>query len=355
MKKSIYEAQKKGLNWQALIIEDAQAAILSIIKTDTQLLKSPLETRKKVIKIIEQTVSQITTTSLKRRVEATLKDYARKIYWYYSLIPQRIALICMYITSNKKTPLRSKEKALETLRSHYPVEINKIAPKGIPYIEIAQPLNTWIVNYMKQVIERIDKIGAILPKDPNYGTTLRAVAEMEVRREQHEKELANLKANGIRLVWISSHANCSDRCAPWQGRLYSLDGSVGRIDGIDYVPLENATDIFVTTKAGVTYKNGCISGFGCRHRLIPYVKGNRPVEVPSEIILKQRKLEARQRALERTVQKYRYLAIAHDGVTNESIKYKRLAIAANNRYKAFCKENDLAYYPDRTKIFEQEI
>ena len=58
----------------------------------------------------------------------------------------------------------------------------------------------------------------------------------------------------------------------------------------------------VTTKAGVTYKNGTLSGFNCRHYTIPYHEdGVRPVKLTDERVEKARAIEQEQRRLERRV------------------------------------------------------
>ena len=51
---------------------------------------------------------------------------------------------------------------------------------------------------------------------------------MEVRYEANLQDVAKLKEEGVKLVMASSHADASLRCAPYQGKLYSLDGSSGK-------------------------------------------------------------------------------------------------------------------------------
>ena len=50
---------------------------------------------------------------------------------------------------------------------------------------------------------------------------------MATRYQANQKDIKMLKDNGVKLVWTSSHANASPRCSPYQGKLYSLDGTSG--------------------------------------------------------------------------------------------------------------------------------
>ena len=121
----------------------------------------------------------------------------------------------------------------------------------------------------ENVLPTLDKIAQSKALDPNDLTgrnSLRNLAEMEVRYTDHLDSIDDLKSRGVKLVIASTHADCSKRCLRWQGRIYSLDGTYGEINGKKYIPLEVATNIYYTTKAGRVYKNGLL-GFNCRHRL----------------------------------------------------------------------------------------
>ena len=133
---------------------------------------------------------------------------------------------------------------------------------------------------------------------------LRNKAEMAVRQQDHEDRLNAMRANGVRLVICSTHADCSQRCRPYQGRVYSLDGTRGRTDdGRDFVPLEEATqnprDRYVT-KAGRVWQNGLLS-FNCRHFLVEYKSGYRFPEPDAKAERKEYMITETQRRLERNV------------------------------------------------------
>ena len=117
-----------------------------------------------------------------------------------------------------------------------------------------------------------------------------------------------------------------------------------------YQPLENATDIYYTTKAGKTYKNGLL-GFNCRHFLVPYKSGYR---FPKPIAAEERReynITQTQRRMEAEVRKWRVTAIMCKDISPEWYSFARKnAIAANKAYIAYSKQNNRAYYPSRTKL-----
>ena len=123
------------------------------------------------------------------------------------------------------------------------------------------------------------------------------------------------------------------------------------VDGIQFQPLKNATDIYYTTKTGVTYKNGHITGFNCRHRLFPYKKGYTQPLVSAEEIEKQRNIDQRMRKYERDIRYYKERALMYKGVDNDIyVQARNKARRINERYIQFAKDNSRAYYPSRTQI-----
>jgi hypothetical protein len=176
---------------------------------------------------------------------------------------------------------------------------------------------------------------------------------MEIRYQNHQTNIERLKENGERLVIASTHEDCSDRCFKWQGRVYSLDGSSGVTDdGREYAPLEVATDVTYTTKAGKTYKNGLL-GFNCRHRLIPYMSGIMPEPVTKEEQRRQYAINNQQRQLERQVREERLKAELYKAVDPEAYKAANSkARALAGQYRQFCKENSRAFYPERIQILK---
>lgn len=204
---------------------------------------------------------------------------------------------------------------------------------------------------VKPALDRLAAQQARDPDDVSGRNTLRNRAEMEVRYQAHQDEISGFKARGVNLVICSTHADCSARCAPWQGRVYSLDGTYGTTDdGRRYEPLENATDILYTTKAGKTYKNGLL-GFNCRHYLVPYKSGYR---FPKPNVVEERReyeITQEQRRLEANVRRWRTKAVELKGQDPKGYsEARKKAVEWNQAYIEFSKLNNRAYYPSRTKL-----
>lgn len=212
-------------------------------------------------------------------------------------------------------------------------------------------MRDYMRDNVKPALDRLIGQQARDPDDVTGRNTLRNRAEMEVRYNAHLEQIADFRARGVRLVIASTHADCSERCRPWQGRVYSLDGTRGRTDdGRAYVPLEEATDMFYTTKAGKTYKNGLL-GFNCRHFLVEYKSGYRFPAPNAEEERREYAITEKQRQLEREVRKWRTVAVESKNLDRERyLDAKKRAAAANNAYIAFSKQNNRAYYPSRVQI-----
>lgn len=305
----------RQLNPQAITLEDAQGEIKKTIKDAYLAGKSRRETERLVALIIAAAVKKLHTPALIDCAPRSLWTMARKVYSNFSTLDA------------------------ETL---------KTVAKGVPTGQYPK-------TYMKQVNDTLRKIADIQALDADDVTgrnSLRNRAEMEVRYEYHQNEIADFKKQGAKLVICSTHADCSDRCYPWQGRVYSLDHTTGiTADGKRYIPLETATDIYYTTKAGKTYKNGLL-GFNCRHRLYKYEDGMQVPYVSAKEQKQEYAITVRQRQMETQIRHYREEYLIYHGTTDEALaqRARKKAIALNKRYIAFSQKNERAYYPDRVKI-----
>ena len=104
------------------------------------------------------------------------------------------------------------------------------------------PKRIYSKEYMKDVrrefLRFADEQGLDPDEMPNAKVrhSLVAKAEMEVRYQAHMENIEDLRRGGHNLVVCSVHADCSDRCSRWQGRVYSLDGTSGvTLDGKNYI------------------------------------------------------------------------------------------------------------------------
>lgn len=195
-------------------------------------------------------------------------------------------------------------------------------------------------------------------KDSN-GASLRNVAEIHVRHDYQQASIAQMRADGVKLVWASTHMDCSARCFPWQGKLYSLDGTYGTTaTGVSYQPLENAVNVPYTTRAGKTYMNGLL-GFNCRHRLIPYKDEQEPPQGYTRAQTDRAyRLDLQQRAMEREIRRVKERAHLLKGVEDvESGEVSKLFAKARTMtevYRKFCRDNNRVAMIYRTQVTIEE-
>ena len=342
MKKRYENAKKQGLNWQAILIEETQTEIKVLIQKLILSGKSFYEINKEVVKVVESAINELENENLKESAKSGLYIFATRIYNYlqqtYKGLDLTGIIALMMVAENKGTPQQIQI-------------VNEIISNSAFYR--ATPLDLYAKEYMRFVEERVNYLAKIEAKeDYTSRVSLRNIAEMQIRQERHEQELQEMIDKGVNLVWIVPHANCSVRCEKWQGRLYSLDHTSGVIDGIQYEPLENATDVYEQTKSGKIYKNGCLSGFNCRHTIEAYNKGNKPIEIPANVIEKQREIDQKQRYLEKGVRYWKERALLVKDTNKKMYNYARnKAKQWDDRYISYSKDNKVAYFPSRTDIF----
>lgn len=341
---------RERYNPYVVLIEDAQTDIRELIRLAFLTSEPKERTERKLKKIIQRAIDKIDIPRLKRDVGKSLVAFAnkqRREWLSVGLSPETIIFLATEKSREKprfpKSGLVMQElsEVVEVNRT-YGNAFNRGVPLGRYYDEVWK-------SRVSPAIEKAAEDNALDPNDYSGRNSLRNLAEMEVRYHDHLDTIAELKGSGIKLVVCSSHADCSDRCAPWQGRIYSLDGTSGVIDGHRYVPIETATDIWYTTKAGRRYKNGLL-GFNCRHRIEPYAGQLLPT-----VSVKERKEEYKitrnQRSLERAVRYAKVNAAMNKGLDNVAYRgWRERAKLANERYLAYCKEHGRAVYPARTAI-----
>lgn len=340
------KAASSSLNSAAAAIEDAQSDIREIVKR-AFIKKIPFyKTHNALKNAIESAKTRISLDRLRGDAEIGLWAFAdaqRRIWRAMNIPPEIIVLIGQLAEEGFKAN-RKTLKAMDKLRS---------SGFGAGIADMGVPLGKYYAQVWREKIKpTLDHLATRNALDPNDFTgrnSLRNLAEMEVRYADHLESINGLRKEGVRLVICSSHADCSDRCAPWQGRVYSLDGTSGVIDGHRYVPLGRATDIYYTTKAGRVYKNGLL-GFNCRHKLYPYRGELLPV-----ISAEERKAEyditKRQRRLERDVRRAKTSALMLKDIDkSEYIRQRDKAKALYRAYIRYSMDNNRAYYPMRVTI-----
>lgn len=346
------EAKEKG-NRQALAIENAETEILRLSKDAVMQLWSLEKYRKKVEEVIEKAKKE--APSISDRCEKPLKDYATKMLARQkTLLSYQAAFFAFLIREGRSTERVEKligKPVLESRGFIKAADQQFFEPSGD--WETGMPRHEYMKTYMKDVKSMVEQLVAENAQEAyDSNVSLRNIAEMTVRYDGQIDMIDRLRKNGVRLVWIVPHANCSKRCEPYQGHLYSLDGTQGTIDGIQFRPLEYATDNprdRYVTKKGVVYQNGCITGFNCRHRLEEYRSGSKPSHIPKSVVEKQRAVNDKQRSYEREIRYLKKLSVQMKG-TPEGKAAREKARKTTEKYIKFCEKNSVAYYPDRINI-----
>lgn len=352
MKKYIEDAKNAKIDWQTLLIQDTETDIKVIIRNAILRGASWAAVNTQIVRRVQKTYNEIEIPELKERAQKSLLAYATVEYRQMQVQTADINLKIL----PDVVKFRETGKATITLTTALEnLDIPTVPIPKAEYRPLAVPLNEWTGDYMKKVNKAFnDLINSTAKDEYSARVSLRNISEMTVRYEAKQREIQSLIDSGEDLVWISTHANCSKRCEPFQGKLYSLSGRSGRIDGIEYRPLSVATDVYYTTKSGKTYKNGCISGYNCRHTLIPYRKGNKPVEVSAEVVARERKINTEQRRMETAIRHQRETALlAADPKLRTAARKK--AAEMNKQYKQYCIDNKVPYYPQRLQISDNDL
>ncbi len=344
----------RPLNQQALVLELAETEIRQIVNREYKNQTPKYFIDRLISQVLKTALAKIKINELRKAAAKSLLVFYKRQYDEISRVKPSIlavALLLSAMANGVKTPKNSsqilKSQSIKIERGL--VDFPRENIYGVPLKKFSED---YFNDNVKPVFERLVNQYPMDPDDLSGHLSLRGRAELEVRYNYNLEMVENLKEEGHKLVICSTHADCSERCAKWQGRVYSLDGTSGTTDdGRKYVPLETATDVYYTTKAGKTYKNGLL-GFNCRHFLVPYKSGFKFPKPNVAEERKQREITAKQRELERRVIKWKTEAIEYKGINKEKYEFARQkAKEWDDVYIKYSKQNNRAYYPSRTEIF----
>lgn len=338
-------------------IEDCETEIRLAIKKGYFTNSTKLTER--VNKIIEECVKEL-PDSLKKDARKSLQEFAQRCYRTLRTNLGVNGLAVAWALSKAFKGSLTRQDAL-TLKQ--PIITAKVFPEEpFEYSTMAKgvPNGVYSKEYIKRVNKVMQKMADEQSLDPNDilgRNSLRNLAEMNERYEYHQKELADFKANGTKLVICSVHQDCSLRCFKWQGGIYSLDGTSGKTaDGREYKPLSVATNqeqvYYTNPRTGTAYKGGLL-GYNCRHRLYAFT-GQIPPTVTKAEQKRENAINQKQRQYENNIRKWRERALMAEG-KEERRKAKAKAVQLNDEYIAFSLSHDRAYYPDRCKVLFDNI
>lgn len=361
------KAAPDRLNKQALAVEEAQGLIRQEVKDGLLYQRERRETDKRVFRIIQLCMAAITIPSLKSAAYRSLVAFYNRQRQLAAQIPPRslfVFLCLLKLTESGKSAAVSSPYTAKIPLKTAKATVSEAFDYSMPerddgVINLGSPLNKYHRDYYRENIlptfKKMAEEEALDPDAEKYWekrSTLRNRAEREVRYQGHLDQLNDFKARGVKLVIISAHADCSKRCRPYQGKVFSLDGTYGTTsDGRKYVPIEVAiNDDWNTDKRPSKWKNG-LFGFNCRHYMVEYKEGYRFPMVKLDTERKQYKITTKQRYMERQVRHWRTEAEMANGVDAERYAYaKDKAKKANEKYIKFSHKHNRPYYDTRTRI-----
>ena len=234
-------------------------------------------------------------------------------------------------------------------------------PNAIQYSR-ATSADDYYRDVHKQVKAFIEDEFPAMKQARNYSgkVSARNIAEMTIRYRKYLDDRAALEAKGVKLVFVPPHSNCSKRCQKWQGRVYSLDGTSGSINGRQYVPIENAVDkvTYTSPNTGKVYPAGLFS-YNCRHQIKEYKDGQNIEVIPASRIAKEREIEQKQRQMERQIRKAKEMeqtfqtlnrASPNADVLRKAREARKKAHDLSLAYEAYSRKNGVPFYRERTRI-----
>lgn len=327
-KNEVVRVQEAQLQLKQIIIEDLTNGVVK------------KETERKIIEVIKS-VNLLD----KELVKQSLITMAKNNYWLLS--------------RNLKTLQQGIEKEMRRIDPAYRLPNFNLAEEVVRVRNLSTDARLGapvIESYRRRVRAEIKGIAADGAKTQEIrngrvvSKPLRNYAEMAVRFEANLKDIE--KYEGDDIVWISTHADSSRRCEQYQGLLYSIKGNTGVIDGIKYTPLSEAM-------AGQDGDgNGIITGYNCRHRLIPYQKGSRPpTEYDKATIRKERQIDQTQRRLENNIRnmKMQEKLLRANGQLKDAQALRKRWRVATSRYREYSFANSRPASMWRTMVEREEL
>ena len=321
-------------------IETAERAIRRLVKDEYFSFTPYSYVRRIAENVIMKAVEGIDIPRLKSATVRSLWAFFEEQWRTINQIRDRMMLLCL-LTMNGQPQKIYRNNEYKTITKTE-------ASRYIYGRAMNMDERKYFRQFVKPTFERLIKEFPKDPDDVSGRNSLRNRAEMEIRYAKHLEDIDSLRSAGVRLVIASSHTDASDRCRPWQGRVYSLDGTTGTTeDGRPFIPLETATDIYYTTKAGITYKNGLL-GFNCRHYLVPYKDGLVFSAQGNETAYK---VTQKIRRMEREIRRARTEAMMYKGKDKDLYKkYVDVTRKLFKEYRAFSKGEGRKADKSRTKI-----
>ena len=345
------------------IIEKAETEIKKLINYYALYLKPKRELNDKINGIIKAVNERLPISLFERyKYILGLRETADKmIREYYDPVVRNFntiiaVLLLLGFKHEIKNPLDLNRKLKTDARLIKEIETNKAKinawamAKGYPNV----------LNYPEELKKRLHglaKTQTVSSESGKKPITVWQKAELDLRHENQMEMINNLKDNGVRLAWTSTHPDCSKRCEKWQGKLFDLQADHSELTGHRMKNKVDGNTVYcfkeVISKVDkYGYTNNIIVGFNCRHKLKPYTPGSvAPQEFTKEQVEENRKVNQTLRAMERQIRYFKQQAILYNSIDKDlANKYKKKANELIAKYKDYANKNGYAWYQWRIDV-----
>ena len=344
-----------------LIIESAQLELKKIIQQGI-LIDLPKEQLKAMtLNLIETTKAKMRNLEVDEQLIQDTEFAIKRsfILWYnnlYAVIKktQYNATSQRYTGETQQTKPIIKDKT-----GGFTITGEELRREGITNIREFQTIYEeggagYYYDYTSRIKQAMDELAQQHLTLDN--ASLRNKAEIKVRYDVINEDLQNLKSKGTRFVVSSAHANASERCSWWQGKIFEIDIDIatremGQYDGVK--PKQTIKG-YIDGKPYYSLKEACENGFlsyNCQHRLIAYYKGIHIQKYDLVKVEQRRNISQKQRYLERQIRLYRTrLELAVDDAEKKALKKQIKQL--KDDYAQFCSDNNVPRYDWRTKIID---
>lgn len=359
-----------------LVIEEASLAIKKVLSQAILNKEAKSTLRSKCSSIINSAEHKLVELDTdKEFINDTIRGLKSSFLRWYNQVIAHLERVSKADKSGIVSQTLKKIKGIKTTKNTNAFVIggtDKVGMEKIRITNLRELLAIYdegaaglYVNYVDEIKKAImnihdDLASSTLSLYDSMGRnkSLRNMAEIKTRYELISEDFKNLKDKGTKFVVSSSHANASERCSWWQGKIFLIDLDVASRKMAQYPGHKPSQHIlgYIDGKPYYSLKEACENGFlgyNCQHRLVAYYKG---IHIPKYSIAevnRRRGISQRQRYLENCIRKEKtkqILAIRPEERKKARLKSKEL----QERYADFCKMNDVPRYDWRTSITEVE-
>lgn len=344
-----------------LIIEDAQLMLKKLIRDDIILNVDKNATKLKYLELEKSIKLKLEEAGADEDfVKAVLNAFKNTFMLWYIQIHQDIEKLNKTHPAPVKLDVALKED--ETFSGMV------IGDSGLKKAEIKNIRDFMTVyeegaaGYYYDYAKKVDEIILQMSQQNVIigNRSVRAVAETKARYDIINEDLQRIKDKGVKYVVSTAHANASERCQWWQGKIFVIDDGfdimtreMGQYDGVKPKQIIKG---YIDGKPYYSLKEACENGFlsyNCQHRLVAYYKGIHLQKYNLVEVKKKRNITSGQRYLERRIREERTkqeTLLNPDDIKKAKAKVKEL----NKKYQDFCEKNNVPRFDWRTKLTPSE-